>query len=67
MNTMTEAATRSASEEKRRPKKSGFVALCRCWVISRVRRPSSRHASKEPIKELPRPIQVAARPYFQPN
>ena len=67
MNTMTDAATLSGLLKKRFPKKSGIVALCRCCVIRRVRRPRIRQARSEPISALPRPIQVADRPYFQPN
>ena len=45
----------------------GIVEEERCCVITRVRLPSTAQASSEPIKALPRPIQVAAIPYFQPN
>ena len=48
-------------------KNSGMVALSRCCVIMRVRRPSTAQASREPRMALPMPAQVAATPYFQPN
>ena len=52
---------------KRAAKNCGMVALFRCWVITRVRRPSTAHASSEPKIALPMPAHVAAMPYFQPN
>ena len=64
---ITEAATFSFWEPNRLPKNSGIVALSRCWVIMRVRRPSTTQASREPSRALPMPAQVAAMPYFQPN
>ena len=64
---INEAAVRSAGEQYRLAKKSGMVALSRCLVITRVRRPSTTQASRLPIRALPRPIQVAATPKFQPN
>ena len=51
----------------RAAKESGIVTLCRCCVIRRVLRPRIRQARSEPMSAFPRPIQVAARPYFQPN
>jgi len=63
----TAYATFSGWLKKRFPKKSGIVALCRWCVRRRVRRPSILQASSEPMMALPIPIQVAARPYFQPN
>ena len=33
---------------------SGMVALSRCWVITRVRRPSTTQARREPKKALQR-------------
>ena len=67
MNTITEAAIFSFPESKRLPKKSGMVRLSMCWVMTRVRRPSTIQASMEPRKALPSPIQVLAMPKFQPN
>ena len=64
---MAEAAIFSDREPKRLPKNSGMVALSRCWVMIRVRRPSTAQASSEPRMALPMPAQVAATPYFQPN
>ena len=64
---MTEAKSFSALLPKRLPKNSGMVALSRCCVITLVRRPSTAQASREPKKALPKPAQVAAMPYFQPN
>ena len=64
---MAEAASFRLREPKRRPKNSGMVALLRCWVMMRVRRPSTTQASREPSRALPMPAQVAAMPYFQPN
>ena len=61
------AAVRSFGLSYRVPKKSGMVLLERCWVMIRVRRPKMSQASRDPIKALPRPIQVDARPKFQPN
>ena len=63
----TEAISFNDWESKRRAKNSGMVALDRCWVMMRVRRPSTAQASSEPITALPRPTQVAAMPNFQPN
>ena len=48
-------------------KNSGMVAASKCLVITRVRRPSTTHASRLPITALPMPIQVAEMPKFQPN
>ena len=48
-------------------KKSGIVALDRCCVMIRVRRPRMTQAISEPIRALPMPTQVAAIPNFQPN
>ena len=62
-----EAASLRARLSKRLPKNSGMVALSRCWVMTRVRRPSTAQASSEPKKALPSPAQVAAMPYFHPN
>ena len=61
------AAVRSLSLSYRVPKKSGMVLLERCWVMIRVRRPRMSQASSDPMKAFPRPIQVEARPKFQPN
>ena len=61
------AAILSALLPKRLPKNSGIVALERCCVMMRVRRPSTAHAKSEPINALPMPAHVAAMPYFQPN
>ena len=67
IKTMIEAPIFSPLEPKRLPKNSGMVALSRCWLISRVRRPSTTQASSEPKKALPRPIHVEATPKRQPN
>ena len=64
---MAEAQSFRARLPNRRPKNSGMVALSRCWLMTRVRRPSTTQASREPKMALPIPAQVAARPYFQPN
>ena len=64
---MMEAPILSPLLSKRLPKNSGMVAELRCWVIMRVRLPRITHASSEPIKALPMPIQVDAMPNFQPN
>ena len=64
---MTEAPIFSPLLWNRLPKNSGMVALFKCWVIIRVRRPRITHASMEPIRVLPMPIHVEAMPYFQPN
>ena len=64
---MTAAAIFSALESYRFIKKSGMVAVSRCWVMTRVRLPSTFHASSEPMKALPRPIHVEAIPNFHPN
>ena len=64
---ITEAVSFKDRLWKRLPKNSGMVALSRCWVMTRVRRPSTAQASREPRKALPSPAQVAAMPYFQPN
>ena len=64
---MTEAASFSVCCRTGLPKNSGMVALSRCWVMIRVRRPSTAQASRLPRKALPRPAQVAAMPYRQPN
>ena len=52
---------------KRQPKNSGMVEEERCWVMTRVRRPKTTHASKLPMMAFPKPIQVEAMPYFHPN
>ena len=52
---------------KRALKNCGMVALERCCVMTRVRRPRNAHAINEPISALPMPAHVAAMPYFQPN
>ncbi len=57
----------SALDSKRLPKKSGIVRESSFCVMTRVRRPRTSHARSEPMNALPRPIQVADRPYFQPN
>ena len=62
-----EAAIFSEGAEKRFSKKSGMVALPRCCVMTRVRRPRMTQARKEPMIALPMPTQVAAMPNFQPN
>ena len=67
MNAMIEAMTRSPSESKRVPKKSGIVRDWMCCVMRRVRRARTSHASIEPMTALPTPIHVELRPYFQPN
>ena len=67
MKVMTEAASCKFLLSKRLPKNSGIVAESKCWVMMRVRRPRIIQASIEPINALPRPIQVDAMPYFQPN
>ena len=64
---MAEAASFSRRLSNRLPKNSGMVALSRCWVMMRVRRPSTTQASREPRKALPSPAQVAAMPKRQPN
>ena len=64
---IAEETTFSALLSKRRPKNSGMVAAERWFVITRVRRPSTTQAIRLPMTALPRPIQVEARPYFQPN
>ena len=64
---MAEAASFSALLWNRRSKNWGMVAESRCWVMTRVRRPSTAQASREPSRALPMPAQVAAMPYFQPN
>ena len=67
MKMMAEAHSLRLWLSNRLPKNSGMVALSRCWVITRVRRPSTTQASRDPRKALPSPAQVAATPYFQPN
>ena len=64
---MTAAAILSALLSKRFPKKSDMVAVFKCRVMIRVLLPRRFQASKEPIKALPKPIQVDATPNFQPN
>ena len=64
---MMEAATFRDLLSKRSPKNWGMVAESKCWVMIRVRRPRMIQAIMEPIRALPRPIQVEAMPYFQPN
>ena len=64
---MTDAAILMAPESNRFPKKSGMVFDDKCWVMTRVLRPSTLQAKSEPIKALPKPIQVEAKPKFQPN
>ena len=64
---MMEAEIFREREPKRLPKNSGMVALSRCWVMMRVRRPSTTQASREPRIAFPIPAQVAAMPYFHPN
>ena len=64
---IADAASFRDLEPKRAPKNSGMVALSRCWVMTRVRLPSTAQASREPMKAFPSPAQVAAMPYFQPN
>ena len=67
MNTITEAAILSFSELKRLPKKSGIVFESMCCVITLVLLPRIIQARREPKSALPIPIQVEARPKFQPN
>ena len=67
MKMITEAISFRDRLSKRLPKNSGMVALSRCWVMTRVRRPSTAQAKREPNRALPMPAQVAAMPYFQPN
>ena len=67
MKMMMEAMTFREEEPKRFSKKSGMVALPRCCVMMRVRRPSTTQASREPITAFPRPTQVEAMPKRQPN
>ena len=67
MKVMTDATSFSFLDPKRRPKKSGIVLLSRYWVISLVLLPRITQASRDPIKAFPRPTQVEAMPYFQPN
>ena len=62
-----EETVRSLGQQYRLAKKSGMVALSRCLVMTRVRRPSTTQASRLPIRALPMPIQVAETPKFQPN
>ena len=64
---IAEAASFRAFELKRLWKNWGMVALSRCWVMTRVRRPRNAQAISEPSNALPMPAQVAAMPYFQPN
>ena len=64
---MAEARSLSFLLPKRLPKNSGMVALSRCWLMIRVRRPSTAQARSEPKRALPMPTQVAATPYFHPN
>ena len=67
MKIIMEAAIFREGAEKRLLKKSGMVALPRCCVMIRVRRPRMTQAISEPIRALPMPTQVAAIPNFQPN
>ena len=67
MKIIMEAATFREGALKRFSKKSGMVALERCWVMMRVRRPRMTQARSEPIMALPIPTQVEAIPNFQPN
>ena len=67
MKQMTLAAIFSAGLWKRVSKNCGMVALERCWVMMRVRRPRTTQASREPRIALAMPIQVEAMPNFQPN
>ena len=67
MKMMSEAVTFKLWLSKRAPKNSGMVALSKWCVMRRVRRPKMTHASREPMKALPMPIQVEATPNFQPN
>ena len=48
-------------------KNSGIVAACRWFVITLVLLPRITHAISEPMRALPRPIQGADIPKFQPN
>ena len=64
---MTDAAILSEGLPKRSPKNWGIVAAPKCWVMMRVRRPSTTQAKSEPSSALPMPIQVEAMPNFQPN
>ena len=64
---MAEATIFSALLSNRLPKNSGMVEADKCFVITRGRLPSTTQASRLPIRALPRPIQVEASPYFQPN
>ena len=47
MKIMTEAATFRDLEPNRLPKNSGMVAESRCWVMMRVRRPSTTQANSK--------------------
>ncbi len=67
MKVMAEAAIFSPREVNRVPKKSGIVLAPRCCVMILVRLPRIIHASSEPIKAFPSPIQVEAMPKAQPN
>ena len=67
MKMMIEATTFREGAENRFSKKSGMVALARCWVMIRVRRPRMTQAMRDPISALPIPTHVAAIPNFQPN
>ena len=67
MKMMIDAAIFRDFASKRFSKKSGIVALCRCCVMTRVRRPRMTQAIREPMRALPMPIQVEAMPNFQPN
>ena len=62
-----EATIFSAEESKRFSKNAGMVAAFIAFVMIRVRLPRITQARSEPIKAFPRPIQVEARPYLQPN
>ena len=64
---ITDATIFRALLSKRWPKNSGMVEEERCWVMTRVRRPRTTQARRLPMMALPRPIQVEAMPYFQPN
>ena len=67
MKTIMDAATLSALDPYRSPKKSGIVLDWRCWVMIFVLLPSTTQARRLPMTALPMPIQVLAMPYFHPN
>ena len=58
MKMMIDAATFREGAEKRFSKKSGIVALDRCCVMMRVRRPRMTQAISEPIRALPIPTRT---------